>query len=225
MDARLEVVSYSIYHSANSYIGLILAERALRGLPIRVVRRPIYVPKERGIKVAELQGRTESAALSSYHREDCTRWATRYGIELRFKEPGVFESWMRRWADSPYGREELPARAYFAAAGSGKEALLDRTLSRMSYVDLLDVNEESVLRAAAREVGLDPDRLLEEAKSEAAGRAAEAALRAYEEAACPGIPTWVVAGERFWGKDRVDWLRARVVELLGQQGWRDEGVR
>jgi 2-hydroxychromene-2-carboxylate isomerase len=213
----LTVISYSIYHSANSYIGLILAERALQSLPIRLERRPIFVPKERGVKVADLQGRSESTALSSYQREDCARWAAKHRIELRFKEPGVFEEWVRRWAASPYGREELPARAYYAALGTGKEALLDRALSRMSYVDLLDVNEEAVIRAAAREAGLDTDRLMDEAKAEPAGLAADAALREYESAGCPGVPTWVVGGERFWGKDRVGWLHDRIVELLQQR--------
>ena len=41
-----------------------------------------------------------------------------------------------------------------------------------------------------------------------------ASLQALDNAGCPGVPTWVVNGERFWGKDRVEWLVARVRELL-----------
>lgn len=36
MSQRIKVYSYSIYHSANSYIGIALAEKSLRGLPIDV---------------------------------------------------------------------------------------------------------------------------------------------------------------------------------------------
>jgi hypothetical protein len=32
------------------------------------------------------------------------------------------------------------------------------------------------------------------------------ALNEYEQFGCPGVPTWVIQGERFWGKDRVDWV-------------------
>lgn len=213
-ESEITIASYSIYHSANSYIGVVLAQRGLADLPVRVDRFPIFIPKERGRKVADLQGRSESPALSSYHREDCVRWAARHGIELRFKEPGIFEEWANRWARSPFGREELPARAFYAALGTGKEHLLDQAFFRASYVDLLDVNEEPVIRDLAASIGLDPDALLERAGGEESGRLAQTALAQYLDAGCPGVPTWVVAGERFWGKDRVDWLRDRVVQLL-----------
>ena len=45
----LAVYSYTIYHSPNAYLGTILLRRALAELPgIELVRRPIYVPRERG---------------------------------------------------------------------------------------------------------------------------------------------------------------------------------
>ncbi|MEH2071077.1 MAG: DsbA family protein [Nostoc sp.] len=213
MSRRIKVYSYSIYHSANSYIGIILAQRALQGLPVDIERRPIYIPKERGIKVADLQGGSESAVVSLYHKEDCLRWAKKYGIEIRLKELEEFRSWVKRWQEMKFGREELPARAYYAACGSGKEHLLDTAFFGASYIDLLDVNDESVIRKVANDVGLNGDRILELAHGEAAGLAAVEALAEYEQFACPGVPTWVVEGERFWGKDRVDWLAEKVKQL------------
>lgn len=97
MSQRIKVYSYSIYHSSNSYIGIALAEKSLRGLPVDIERRPIYIPKERGIKVVDLQGRSENALLSSYHKEDCLRWAKKYGIEIRLKELEEFNRWVKRW--------------------------------------------------------------------------------------------------------------------------------
>ncbi|BAZ53628.1 DSBA oxidoreductase [Nostoc sp. NIES-4103] len=214
MSQRIKVYSYSIYHSANSYIGIILAEKSLRGLPVDIERRPIYIPKKRGIKVAELQGRSEGAILSSYYKEDCLRWAKKYGIEIRLKEVEEFARWVKRWEQMKFGREELPARAYYAARGTGKEHLLDAAFFRATYIDLLDVNDESVIRKVANEVGLNGDQILELAYGEAARQASVAALEEYERFRCPGVPTWVVAGERFWGKDRVDWLTEKVKKLI-----------
>lgn len=202
----LRVICYAIYHSPNAYIGSVLAERRLAHLPVAVERRPIFVPKSRGLKVADLVGGRESPPLRSYHREDCTRWAEKHQIPLRFPPPGVFEERAERWRSSPLGREELPARAYYAAVGTGKETALDRALFRAAWVDQLDVNEEHVVRAAASTAGLDPDHLLAGARDPETGRRLEAALAAFDRDACPGVPTWVVDGERFWGKDRVEWL-------------------
>ncbi|WP_242064840.1 DsbA family protein [Nostoc sp. FACHB-133] len=185
----------------------------MQGLPVDVERRPIYIPKERGIKVADLQGRSESALLSSYHKEDCLRWAKKYGIEIRLKELEEFGRWVKRWEKIKFGREELPARAYYAACGTGKEHLLDAAFFRSTYIDLLDVNDESVIRKVANGIGLNGDRILELIYGEAAKQAAVAALAEYEKFGCPGVPTWVVEGERFWGKDRVDWVAEKVKQL------------
>ena len=61
----IAVVSYTIYHSPNAYLGSILAERALAGLPVSIERRPICIPKDRGVKVADLVGSKETAAKGS----------------------------------------------------------------------------------------------------------------------------------------------------------------
>ena len=206
----LTVVSYSIYHSPNAYLGMVLAERALAALPVVIERRPICIPKARGVKVADLVGGRETAAQSSYHREDCVRWARKHGIELQLLAPGTFQERAARWLASPYAREELPARAYYAALGSGKEAQLDRALFRAAWVEGLDVNEESVVQHAAAVAGLDPAALLQRAREPEMQRAVGAALTAFDRDGCPGIPTWIVEGERFWGKDRVEWLAAAV---------------
>jgi 2-hydroxychromene-2-carboxylate isomerase len=216
MTRPITLVSYSIYHSPNSYLGVLLAERALAGLPVVVERRPLCIPKRRGVRVADLVGGRESTALRSYHREDCVRWADRYGIELRLLEPGVFEQRAERWRQSPYEREELPARAYYAARGSCKEAAFDHALFRAAWVEGLDVNEEEVIRRAAKAAGLDASELLRRALQPDAKVAVDDALAAFDRDGCPGVPTWVVNGERFWGKDRVDWLAARVKSLAAQ---------
>jgi predicted DsbA family dithiol-disulfide isomerase len=89
------------------------------------------------------------------------RWAKKYGIEIRLKELEEFGRWVKRWEKMKFGREELPARAYYAACGTGKEHLLDTAFFRATYIDLLDVNDESVIKKVANDVGLNGDRILE----------------------------------------------------------------
>src|SRR4051794_9105044 len=57
---------YTIYHSPNSYLGMVLANRLLANVPVQVERRPIYIPRERGVKVADLVGSNEPPRKSSY---------------------------------------------------------------------------------------------------------------------------------------------------------------
>jgi len=212
---RVHVVRYSIYHSANCYLGSLLAERALAGLPVEVELRPLCIPKERGFVVAHLVGGSEGPGRSSYNREDCARWAQRYGIEMKMVEARVFAERARKWMESPLAREELAACAYYGAVGSGREAALDRAFYRASYVDLLDVNDEEVVRRAAAEAGLDPDETIARAGAPETKERLDRNLAEFDRAQCPGLPTWIVAGERFWGKDRVDWLAERVRQLCG----------
>jgi len=153
----IRVLEFSIYHSSNAYLGHFLAERALEDFPVEVVRQPLCVPKERGIWVADLVGGKASARQDAYNREDCLRWAKRHRIEMRFPEAAEIARRVARWRALPCAREELAARTYYGALGSGREAALDAALFRAGYVDLADVNDEEVVRRACETAGLDPD--------------------------------------------------------------------
>ena len=41
----ITAVNSTIYHSPDAYLGVLLAERALRGLPVVIERRPISIAK------------------------------------------------------------------------------------------------------------------------------------------------------------------------------------
>jgi hypothetical protein len=46
----IRVYSYTIYHSPNAYLGTVLLRRVIPGLPgVKLVRRPIFVPRDRGV--------------------------------------------------------------------------------------------------------------------------------------------------------------------------------
>ena len=210
----LTVTNYTIYHSPNSYLGVVLADRELVGLPVRIERKPIFIPHDRGVRVADLIGSQEPSRKSVYHREDCARWAEHYGIELHFLAPGVFEERAMRWRQSPFGREELPARAYYASLGTGREEDFNHALFRAAWIQGQDVNDESVIRDVAQSVGLDANHLLKRVLDEEVERAVQEALDTFDRDQVPGVPTWVVNGKRFWGKDRVEWMVQEVNRLL-----------
>src|SRR5690242_643979 len=97
------VFSYTIYHSPNAYLGTVLLRRALAGQPeVELVRRPIYVPRDRGLIIAELLGGKENRNTGSYNREDCARWSERYAIPFRYPEPRAFHERAKRWAVSTF---------------------------------------------------------------------------------------------------------------------------
>ncbi len=208
------VVSYTIYHSINAYIGSVLAGRELAPLPVVVERRPLFVPRARGLYVADLVGGHESPRHSKYHREDGRRWAERHGIPLELQPPDWFRRRAEAWQGLPFEREELPARAYYAAGGTGREAALDRELFEAAWVRRLDVNEESTVIGCAARAGLDPAALFDRLRGDDAGRRVREALAAFDRDECPGVPTWIVRGQRFWGKDRVEFLAHTVRELV-----------
>ncbi len=204
----VSVNSFTIYHSPNAYLGTVLLRRRLTAKAGAVlVRRPIFVPRSCGVLIAEMLGGKENRNAGSYNREDCRRWADRHGIPFHYPEPEVFAERAARWATYPLDREELPARAYYAA-DAGRRDALDAALFAAAWVEGLDVNEPDTIRWAAQRAGMDDSELLAAAAQDQPGQDARAALRAFDVHACPGVPTVVIEGERFFGKDRLDWIEA-----------------
>jgi 2-hydroxychromene-2-carboxylate isomerase len=202
----ITVCSYTIYHSPNAYLGTVLLRRAIAEPPdVQLVRQPIYVPRERGLMIAEMLGGKENRNVGSYLREDCRRWADRFSIPFVYPDPEVFHQRAARWAVSAYDREELPARAFYAADAE-KRDLLDQALFEAAWVDGLDVNEPDTIRWAAQRAGLEPDHLMTKQAEPGPGQEARAALAEFDRLRCPGVPTVVVDGQRYFGKDRVDWV-------------------
>jgi len=154
--------------------------------------------------IAELLGGKENRNAGSYNREDCTHWSQRFAIPMAYPAPSAFHERAKRWAVSPFHREELPARAFYAASPDRRD-LLDQALFEAAWVEGLDVNEPATIRWAAQQAGLDPEKLLADAAEPPSRQEVRTALAEFERLECPGVPTLVVDGQRFFGKDRVDW--------------------
>ena len=99
--------------------------------------------------IAEMLGGKENRNVGCYLREDCRRWADRFKIPFIYPDPEVFHQRAKRWALSAYDREELPARAFYAADAE-KRDLLDQALFEAAWVEGLDVNEPETIRWAAQ---------------------------------------------------------------------------
>src|SRR2546423_1690682 len=118
----IAVHSYTIYHSPNAYLGTVLLRRSLATIPAAVlVRHPIFVPRERGLLIAEMLGGKENRNAGSYHREDCRRWADHYGVPFQYPPRELFAERAARWAQSPFDREELAARAFYAVEPDNRD--------------------------------------------------------------------------------------------------------
>jgi len=172
---------------------------------VELVRRPIYVARERGLMIAELLGGKENRNTGSYNREDCRRWSERFAIPMSYPDPNVFRERAKRWAVLPFEREELRARAFYAADAS-KRDLLDEALFEAAWVEGLNVNEPATIEWAAKRARLDPERLMTELAEPGPAEEVRSALAEFERLQCPGVPTVLVNGRRFFSKDRVDWV-------------------
>ena len=123
---------------------------------------------------------------------------------MSYPDSSVFHRRAQRWAVSAYHREELPARAFYGADAE-KRDLLDQALFDAAWVEGLDVNEPATIGWAAQRAGLDPEKLMEGLAEPGPAAEAQNALEEFERLQCPGVPTVIVDGQRFFGKDRVDW--------------------
>jgi 2-hydroxychromene-2-carboxylate isomerase len=131
----ITVYSYTIYHSPNAYLGTVVLRRAIAGLPdVQLVRRPIYVPRVRGVMIAEMLGGKENRNVGSYLREDCRRWADCFAIPFIYPDPEIFHQRAQHWTSSAYDREELPARAFYAADPERRD-LFDQALFEAAWVE------------------------------------------------------------------------------------------
>ena len=133
-----------------------------RNAPAGTIRRP-------GAKVTTRRSPDDGPRLQLYGRE-------RFSIPFVYPDPEIFHRRAQRWVVSPFHREELPARAFYAADAE-KRDLLDQALFEAAWVEGFDVNDPEAIRWAAQRAGLL-----------VCGELAAAARMISTEAAAPGRP-------------------------------------
>ena len=145
-----------------------------------------------------------------YRMFELQRWRDYRGTELNLR-PKFFPT-----------DAELANRMAMVAGDSGQDAgALTLALMRGCWVDEVNVGERAICVEIANRAGLDGEALATAAQSAAGdARAAELTQDAID-AQVFGAPTYVIAGEPFWGQDRLE-LVARALE--GKAGpYRVEG--
>jgi 2-hydroxychromene-2-carboxylate isomerase len=130
----------------------------------------------------------------AYRSIDAARWARLYGIP--YSEPD--------WATIDFRRVNLAA---VAAAAQADPAEYSRLLFRHAFAEGGRNIDDATLAAIAAKAGLDGARLVAEIDSPETHARHHAALEAARSVGVFGVPSFVIAGEVFWGNDRIVLLR------------------
>jgi 2-hydroxychromene-2-carboxylate isomerase len=106
----------------------------------------------------------------------------------------------------PYPLKDFDLANRVAVVGAAEGWCADYARSAYSrwFSEAEDVSNEAHIAASLREIGQDAGRVLALARSEATGRAYDAATDEARTLGIFGVPTFVTRGELFWGDDRLD---------------------
>ena len=198
-----EIKFYYDYKSPFTYLAFVPALELEATHHVRLR----FIPHEIDIRSAyggELEQRPEREWFKvRYLYADARRFANDRGLIIRGPQR-IFDS-----------RRALMSGLYADLRGCFRE-YSQRVFERF-FKRELDLEDPEALAAVLTEVGLDPDDF-----QRFAGKEGEAALRlAREEADLDGVfgvPTLIVAGEMFWGNDRIKW----VIKKLDTMGLKRE---
>lgn len=144
----------------------------------------------------------QSPVRLAYRRTDMARYAKALGVPLNAVPPF--------WPVNT-----IPAcRTIIAAERLGADvAAYIGAVFRAIWTRDMDISANRTLNALASELGLDGESL---ARTADGAEVAETLERYTSEAIAAGVfgsPTYVIAGERFWGQDRLDFVASRLKGL------------
>jgi len=130
-----------------------------------------------------------------YRLVELQRWRAKRGLPLNLRP--------KHFPTNP----ALADRAVAALVLSGRDpAEAMRRISRALWVEEKDIADRATLAAALSAAGEDADSVLEAAEGEAAAAPIEENTQAAIGWSVVGVPGYVLAGEPFWGQDRIDLL-------------------
>lgn len=185
-----------------AYLASTQLDRLVADTGARLSLRPILLGGLfRQIGQVDDPNRLMSEAKVAHGRRDLARWAQRFGAPLRM--PGAHPR-----------RTLLPMRVLSALEGEERTRAM-HALYAAYWAEGRDVAAPDVVTAVLDAIALDGPALVaragtDEVKAALVATTAEAASRG-----AFGVPTFFVGeGERaemFWGQDRLDWVRDRLV--------------
>ncbi|WP_374445026.1 2-hydroxychromene-2-carboxylate isomerase [Stella sp.] len=200
-----EIEFWYEFASPYAYLAAARIEGLLAARPLRVRWRPLLLGPIFQRRPGHASPFQEPApAEAAYRRRDVERWAVRYGFPL---------VWPRHYPRSSL----LGARVALLGADEGWAAPFSRAVYHASFVEDRDIADPVTIAAILDAMGLPADAIVARA-TQPAHKARLAAT--VEEAMAKGIfgaPSFVAAGEVFWGNDRleqaIDWALRPEVRL------------
>ena len=184
------------FASTYSYLAAMRVEEAAAGARVPVEWRPFLLGP-----LFQKQGWNDSPynlnpARGRYMWRDLERQCERHG--LPFRKPTVFPR-----------RSILPARVACVGHGTAWLPRFARAVFRANFGDDRDIEDPVLLRALLRQAGAASDEAGAAALlARATAQETKDLLRAETDRAWAlglfGAPTFVVAGELFWGNDRLE---------------------
>ena len=127
-----------------------------------------------------------------YLASDLRRWARDYGVEMKL--PG----------ETPFPISTvLPMRVAVAARRVGAGDRYCDAVFRAYWAEGRDVSEPAVLADVCRDVGLDPEQMLQQTQKQDVKDELRAASDQAVARGAFGAPTFFVGDEMYWGNDRL----------------------
>jgi 2-hydroxychromene-2-carboxylate isomerase len=181
---------YFDFRSPYSY----LANTQLRSIGVEPRYRPMDV-----LAVMQQVGNTPTtvvcAAKGRYARADLQRWASRYNVTFqRPKDPKAIDA-----------RRLL--RAVLKAAEGGQDGRVVDAIFAARWARGVDLGTLEDLAKVLTAAGIDPGPVVSVVDDDGLDQQLTKATRAAGELGVFGAPTFVAAGEMFFGNDRLDFLR------------------
>jgi 2-hydroxychromene-2-carboxylate isomerase len=197
--------SVRFYFSFRSPYAWLAAERLeseLGDLGVAIERLPIYPTPELSPQLFpnDAAGMPNKVA---YIVQDVRRLTRERGLTVRFP-PAADPDW------------SISHAAFLGAErqGAGHRFMLE--VFRKRFGEGLDLGDDGVIADAARRAGLEPGAILSAAHcDELRAEASAGWRRAVERDRIFGVPSFVYAGQLYWGQDRMHFLRSAVTRKSG----------
>lgn len=188
---------YFSFRSPYAWFAHYRTEAALAGLPVTLHHIPVFPPEDYP------DDSRANPAKCEYLDADVARFAKAYGFDLRLPDP--FDTdWLRPHAAYLYAEDRGRGRDFALAAFS------------LRFCEGRDIGTDAAIADVARVAALEPHAVLEASDAPAFHERILAGFKLAQQDRLFGVPFFVYRGERFWGNDRVEWLKRAIECDLGK---------
>jgi 2-hydroxychromene-2-carboxylate isomerase len=187
---------YFSFRSAYAWLAFHRIEDALAGLPVVLEYIPVLPPKD-------FPGDPrKNPAKSLYMDADVARIARAYGLKVACPDP-CDGDWIRSHA----------AYIFAADGGCGRDFAL--AMFALRFCEGRNIGTDEAIADAARGAELDAKAATAAAADLVFHARMLEGMRRGEQDRLFGVPFFVYRAEKFWGNDRIEWLRRAIESDAG----------